>query len=145
MTLFSHCQIILPKRPSKILCGYKNFSLTIIDLPEQQRLLHASERIGACGRGRGSHQAKALQQENSPLGGASPYKLAPFSLAVLDINVASRILQAAIFERTIDKNSVIKDEMLIFKRLFSESIHSLKTPLVSRLACPCLFAATRTP
>jgi hypothetical protein len=64
-----------------------------------------------------------LQQKNSPLGGATPNQLAAFSLAILDVNVSARILQATMLELTINEDAVIEDDVLIFKRLVLSSIH----------------------
>jgi hypothetical protein len=56
----------------------------------RRELLHAAEWIGVGRRRRGRrHQAEALQKENGALRGASPNKLAPFSLAVLNVYVTA--------------------------------------------------------
>ena len=72
---------------------------------------------------RRSHQTQALKQKNRPLGGASPHQLAAVTLAVLDINVAARIFQAAILKNAVDENAIIKNDVLIFKGLVFGSVH----------------------
>jgi hypothetical protein len=68
-----------------------------------------------------------LQKEDGSLRGITPDQLAAFSLAVLDVDVASRILQAAILEHAVDKHAVIEDDVLIFKCPIFVSSHT-RTP-----------------
>jgi hypothetical protein len=48
-----------------------------------------------------------LQEHNGALRGASPDKLAAFALAILDVNVTARVLQAAILELAIYVDTVV--------------------------------------
>jgi hypothetical protein len=66
-----------------------------------------------------------LQEKNSSLGGASPDKLAAFALAVLNVDVASSVFQAAVFKDTVDEDSVIKHKMLVLKSLAFKSVHRI--------------------
>jgi hypothetical protein len=54
-----------------------------------------------------NHQTEALQQQYGALGGASPDKLATFTLTILDVDVAARILQAAILELAIHIDAIV--------------------------------------
>ncbi len=68
------------------------------------------------------------------MGRATPYKLAPFTLTVLDVDVPTRVLEAAISERAIDENALVKNKMLILKDLPIISIHKgSPVPLPHRL------------
>ncbi len=57
------------------------------------------------------------------MGGTSPDELATFTLAILHIDVATRILQAAILELAIHVDAIIKNDMLILEGLIFKSIH----------------------
>jgi hypothetical protein len=51
-------------------------------------------------------------------------------LAVLDVHISPRVLQAAILENTVDKHPLIEDYMLIFESLVFVSSHThLTLPL----------------
>lgn len=97
-------------------------------------LLHAAG-IGG-GRWRRSHQSEPLQEEDRALGGAAPDELAAFTLAVLDVNVSARVFQAAILEDTVDENSIVQHQVLVFKRLAFEAVHrvSAQIEILERLA-----------
>lgn len=69
------------------------------------------------------HQAEALQKQDGALRGASPDELATFTLAILNINITARILQAAILELAIYVDAVIQNYMLILENLVLMSVH----------------------
>lgn len=87
-------------------------------------LLNAAARVGRGGNGRGSHQSQGLQEDHRALSRTAPHELAALALTVLNVNVPAGILQAAIAERAIDKDSLVQDEVLILKNLTLESIHA---------------------
>jgi hypothetical protein len=70
-----------------------------------------------------------LQQENSPLRGSTPHKLAAFSLAVLHINVPPGVFKTAILEHTIDEDTVVEYNVLVFEGLVFKSVHC-QIPLI---------------
>ena len=73
---------------------------------------------------RRGHQAKSLKQEDGALRCAAPDQLAAFTLAVLHVNVAAGVFQAAVPERAIDIDTVIQRQMLVFKNLAFVAGHS---------------------
>ena len=54
---------------------------------------------------------------------AAQYQLASLTLAVLNVDVAPGIFQAAIAKRAIDEDSIVKDKMLAFEDFALKSIH----------------------
>jgi hypothetical protein len=64
-----------------------------------------------------------LKQNDGPLGGAPPHQLAPVTLAVLDVNIAAGIFQAAILKNAVDENAIIKNDVLVFEGLVFVSVH----------------------
>jgi hypothetical protein len=86
-------------------------------------LLHSTGRVGASGRWRWNHEPQTLQQQDRALGGSPPYKLATFTLAVLHVDVAAGVLQAAILERAIYEYTLIQNQVLILEDLVFMSIH----------------------
>jgi hypothetical protein len=92
---------------------FENGRLT--NLESKSNLLHAAGSACCIGRWSGSHQAQSLQQKNGALGSAPPNQLAAITLAILDIYVAPRIFQAAILENAVDENSLVQDDVLVFK------------------------------
>ena len=91
--------------------------------PRKARSLDTASRIGAWRDGGWHHHAETLQKQDGALRGASPYKLATFTLAILHINVAARIFQAAILELAIHVDAIVQHHMLILKCLVLISIH----------------------
>jgi hypothetical protein len=59
------------------------------------------------------------------LRGAPPDELATFTLAILDVNVSARILQAAILELAVDVDAIVQNHMLVLENLVFISIHRL--------------------
>ena len=55
--------------------------------------------------------------------GASPNELATLSLAILNVNVSARILQAAILELTIYVDAIVQNHVLILEDLVLMSVH----------------------
>ena len=86
--------------------------------------MNPAARLRRGGNGRGRHQSQSLQKDHGALGRATPDELAPLPLAVLDVDVPAGILQAAIAEGAIDKDSLVQDEVLTLKNLALESIHT---------------------
>jgi hypothetical protein len=84
-----------------------------------------------------------LQQQDSALGGAPPYKLATFTLAVLHVDVAAGVLQAAILERAIYEYTLIQNQVLIFENVVFMSIHGSLVLQASRRMPP--FVLTVSP
>jgi hypothetical protein len=81
-----------------------------------------------------------LQQKNGSLRGSSPNELAPFALTVLDVDIATRIFQAAIFENAVDEDPIVQNEVLTFKRLAFVSVHSSnrqKASVATRSVAAC--------
>ena len=60
------------------------------------------------------------------MSGAAPHELAALALAVLHMDVASRILQAAIAERAVDEDAFIKVQVLVFEDFAFEPIHEYR-------------------
>jgi hypothetical protein len=73
-----------------------------------------------------------LQQQDGALRGAPPDELATFSLAILDVNIAARVLQAAILELAVHIDAVVQDHVLILERLALMSIHSFSLTAAGR-------------
>ncbi len=85
-------------------------------------LLNAAGRC--CWRGsRRRHETETLKQKYGALRGVAPDQLAPFSLAILHVNITARIFEAAVPERTIDEHTVIQLDMLVFKGLAFVPVH----------------------
>ena len=85
--------------------------------------LHPSGRIRAGRRRRRNHQAKSLQQHYRALRRCPPDELATFSLAILHVDVAARIFEAAILKRAVDENPLIQDQVLVLENLVFVSSH----------------------
>lgn len=96
--------------------------------------LHAAGRPAAWGRWRWNHQPQSLEQQDGALGRTSPDKLAAFTLAILDVDVSARILEAAILEFAIHKNAFIKNYVLAFKNLVLKPVHRVARQILS-IAC----------
>jgi hypothetical protein len=77
------------------------------------------------GRRRRSHQAQTLEEKDRPLRRAPPHQLAALALAVLHVNIAAPILQAAILKDAVDENPVIQNDVLVLKSLALESVHGI--------------------
>lgn len=100
-------------------------------MPAHARVLHRQVAIllnaaGGTARGwngRGRHQPQRLQENDGVLRRAAPHELTSFTLTVLDVDVAAGILQTAVAERAIDKDSLVEDKVLALKYLIVESIH----------------------
>src|SRR5208282_3791707 len=73
-------------------------------------------------RGR-NHQAETLQKQDRALRRATPNELATLTLAILNVNVAARILQAAILKLAIHVDAIIQNHMLVFEDLVLMSVH----------------------
>jgi hypothetical protein len=71
-----------------------------------------------------------LQKQDGALRGASPNELATFSLAILNVNVSARILQAAILELAVHVDAIVQNHVLILKDLVLMSVHRF-----TRAAC----------
>jgi hypothetical protein len=108
------------------------------------RLLHAAGSFRGGQRSSRRHQPQPLQKENGSLGWATPHQLATFSLAVLDVDIAPRILQAAVLKDAVDKHTLIENDMLIFKRSVFVSSHTRKpNPSLRIPGTPSLSALPR--
>jgi hypothetical protein len=94
--------------------------------------LHTAGFFGACGLRWGNHQAKALQQHNRALCRSPPYQLTTFTLTVLHVYVAARILQAAILKRAIYEDTLIQNQVLILEDFVFMSIHRLARATTQR-------------
>ncbi len=79
-----------------------------------------------------NHQAETLQKKDRALSGASPNELATFTLAILNVNVPARILQAAILELAIHVDAIVQNHMLILEDLVLMSVHRF-----TRAECRC--------
>jgi hypothetical protein len=64
-----------------------------------------------------------LQKQDGALRGATPDELATFALAILNVNVPARILQAAILELAIHVDAIVQNHVLILKDLVLVSVH----------------------
>jgi hypothetical protein len=64
-----------------------------------------------------------LEQHDRPLRRRTPDELATLAQAVLYVNVAAGILQAAILEGAVDENPVVKNQVLVFEELVFVSSH----------------------
>ena len=95
------------------------------------RSLHSTGRLGAWGHGGRNHQAESLQQLNRALRRSPPNKLASFSLAILHVDIAARILQAAALERAVHEHTIVQDHVLVLEDLILMSIHG-----ITRGPCP---------
>ncbi len=76
------------------------------------------------------HEAETLQKQDGALRGASPNELATFSLAILNVNVSARILQAAILELAVHVDAIVQNHVLILEDLVLMSVHRF-----TRAAC----------
>ena len=77
-----------------------------------------------------NHQAESLQEQDGALRGPSPNELATFSLAILNVNVPARILQAAILKLAIHIDAFVQNYVLILEDLVLISVHRF-----TRAAC----------
>jgi hypothetical protein len=64
-----------------------------------------------------------LQKQDGTLRGASPNELATLSLAILNVNVSARILQAAVLELAIYVDAIVQYHVLILEDLVLMSVH----------------------
>ena len=87
------------------------------------RSVDPAGRFVARGRWGRNHQAETLQKQDGALGGASPNELATLTLAILNVNVPPRILQAAILKLAIHVDAIVQNHMLIFEDLVLMSVH----------------------
>ena len=85
--------------------------------------LHAAAGVGRRRGRRRRHQPETLKQEDRALRRSPPDKLATFALAVLHVDVAARILKAAILEGTVDEHPVVQNEVLVLKDFVFVSSH----------------------
>jgi hypothetical protein len=86
-------------------------------------LLHAPSLICCRRRRWRDHQAQTLEQHYRPLRRGTPDELATLALAVLYVDVAAGILQAAILEGAVDEDPVVKNQVLVFEELVFVSSH----------------------
>ena len=96
------------------------------------RLLHPPSLITSRRRRWGNHQAQALKQHYRTLRRSAPDELATLALAVLYVDVAAGVLQAAILEGAVDEDPVVKNQVLVFEELVFVSSHQR-----TRLPLPC--------
>jgi hypothetical protein len=96
------------------------------------RSLYPAGRFVARRRWGWNHQAETLQKQDGALCGAPPDELATFSLAVLNVNVPARILQAAILELAINIDAIVQNHVLIFEDLVLIAVHRF-----TGAACRC--------
>jgi len=87
------------------------------------RLLHPPSLIASRRRRWRNHQAQTLEQHYRPLRRCAPDELATLTLAVLYVDVAAGILQAAILERAVDEDPIVKNQVLVFEDLVFVSSH----------------------
>jgi hypothetical protein len=111
-------------REGPFLFSSLGLSVSVVQSPfAKTRLLHASSLVSGSRLRRRYHQAQTLQQHHRPLRRSTPNELAALALAVLYVDIAARILQAAILERTVDEDTVIKNQVLIFEDFVFVSGH----------------------
>ncbi len=92
--------------------------------------LHPPSLISGRRRRWRNHQAQALQQHDRPLRRRTPDELATLALAVLYVDVAAGILQAAILEGAVDEDPLVKNQVLVFEdRVFVSSHQRTRLPL----------------
>lgn len=96
------------------------------------RLLHPPGLIYSRRRRWCDHQAQALKQHYRTLRRATPDELATLALAVLYVNVATGVLEAAILEGAVDEDPLVKNQVLVLKELIFVSSHQR-----TRLPLPC--------
>jgi hypothetical protein len=96
------------------------------------RSINPAGRLVARWRRGWNHQAKALQKQDGSLRSTSPDELATFALAILNVNVPTRILQAAILELAIHVDALVQNHVLILEDLVLMSVHRF-----TRSACRC--------
>ena len=87
------------------------------------RLLHPPSLITSRRRRGRNHQAQTLKQHYRTLRRCTPDELATLALAVLYVDVASGILQAAILEGAVDEDPLVKNQVLVFEDLVFVSSH----------------------
>jgi hypothetical protein len=74
-----------------------------------------------------------LEQHYRPLRRATPDQLTTLALAVLDVDVSARVLQAAILEGAVDEDPLVKNQVLVFEELVFVSSHQKsRLPLPGR-------------
>jgi len=96
------------------------------------RLLHPPGLICSRRQRWRDHQAQALKQHYRTLRRATPDELATLTLAVLYVDVAAGVLQAAILEGTVDEDPLVKNQVLVLEELIFVSSHQR-----TRLPLPC--------
>jgi len=87
------------------------------------RLLHPASLITRRRRRWRNHQAQTLKQHDRTLRRCTPDELATLALAVLYVDVAAGVLQAAILEGAVDEDPVVKNQVLVFEELVFVSSH----------------------
>ena len=98
------------------------------------RLLHPASLITSRRRRWRNHQTQALKQHYRTLRRSAPDELATLALAVLYVDVAAGVLQAAILEGAVDEDPVVKNQVLVFEeRVFVSSHQRTRLPL----PCSC--------
>ena len=125
----SACSILTGRQPRAWLARGKTSGRT-------GRLLNA-RRLRSRERSSRRQKSQSLQQEDSSLRCPAPNQLATLALAVLDVYIAPRILQAAVLEDAVDKHTLVKNDVLIFKCSIFESSHKREpVPLLMRSGIP---------
>jgi len=108
------------------------------------RLLNATRRLRGRERSSRRQKSKSLKEENCSLRRSAPHELATLSLAVLDVDIPPRILQAAILKNAVHKHTLIENNVLVFKRsvFVSSHIHE-PSPLLRHLEILSVTAPLR--
>ena len=75
-----------------------------------------------------------MKQHDRTLRRSTPDELATLALAVLYVDVAAGVLQAAILEGAVDEDPVVKNQVLVFEELVFVSSHQ-KTRLPLPRCC----------
>jgi hypothetical protein len=78
-----------------------------------------------------------LEQKHGALRRPAPHKLAAFTLAVLHVDIAAGILQAAISKRAVNKDTIVEHEMLVFEDLVLVSNHGDVRLSPATTPCKC--------
>jgi hypothetical protein len=75
-----------------------------------------------------------LQQKHRALRRTPPDQLAAFALAVLHIDIATRVFQAAISKCAVYEHTIVEDQVLVFEDFVFVSVHGRLHPACSRSA-----------
>jgi hypothetical protein len=75
-----------------------------------------------------------LQQKHRALRRTPPDQLAAFALAVLHIDIATRVFQAAISKCAVYEHTIVEDQVLVFEDFAFVSVHGRLHPACSRSA-----------